>query len=71
MTNSKFQKHHYRQIVDAIRTVRSLPHQCPQEAWTDLKELCQRFKADNGEFRPERFCAACGMNGFDFRKAAQ
>jgi hypothetical protein len=69
---SKFAKRHYREIADAIRTVRALPHDCANELWTDLiAELCQRFKQDNGDFRAETFRAACGVNGFDHREAAQ
>ena len=61
-----FQKRHYDVIAAAIAATAVLPHDSPAECLTDLIEaLCDRFAADNPEFRRDQFhTASVGhMNG--------
>jgi hypothetical protein len=62
-----FQKRHYPALAEMIKATRALPHDSADELWADLIEaLVERFAADNPEFRPDAFRAACGVNGHRF-----
>jgi len=68
-----FERRHYAAVADIVRCTRALPHDSPDEVWTDLtEEFCRRFAADNGNFQRATFKRACAgeSNGHDFKAEA-
>jgi hypothetical protein len=70
-----FERRHYVALANVVREARVRAHysDSPAEAVNDIAQaMADVFRADNPNFRPTDWEAACGLvNGFDHAEAAR